>query len=408
MGNVHDYILAHWQDTIHPAGKSAKSLFALPRPFTVPCIDVGFTDFYYWDTYFTNLGLLRDGLQEQALHNLENISFLIEKLGYMPNADHILYRSQPPLFTRGVADYFESTKDLSSVERFLPSILKELAFFENHRQTPCGLNAYSCDEPKEALQEDYLWMDQRIGFNLVEKAVPPEEMAKNLLSIAESGWDFNPRFQKGENRFCASSFAHLDLNCLLFDAEKKAAQFLALCGRKDEAEKMEVEAERHRLLIQKLMKDPSDGVFYDYDFTERKLSHCLSAASFYPMALGISSDPVATKKVLSGLLLPFGLSTLPYRGKDASYLQWDYPSMWPSNVYFALLALKATHLKEEERLVRNKFVSLVDKIFAESGQLWEKYDASKGTVSLTREYVTPPMMGWTAGVYEYCRKEKED
>ena len=37
---------------------------------------------------------------------------------------------------------------------------------------------------------------------------------------------------------------------------------------------------------------------------------------------------------------------------------------------------------------------------------WEKYDASNGEVSVTNEYQTPTMMGWTAGVYEYFLNKK--
>lgn len=42
-------------------------------------------------------------------------------------------------------------------------------------------------------------------------------------------------------------------------------------------------------------------------------------------------------------------------------------------------------------------------------KLWEKYDASVGVVSVTKEYKTPEMMGWTAGVYLYlCQLFKEN
>ena len=53
---------------------------------------------YYWDVYFTNLGLLEDGLMEQVENNLENIAYFINELGFMPNSNLILDRSQPPFF----------------------------------------------------------------------------------------------------------------------------------------------------------------------------------------------------------------------------------------------------------------------------------------------------------------------
>ena len=48
---------------------------------------------------------------------------------------------------------------------------------------------------------------------------------------------------------------------------------------------------------------------------------------------------------------------------------------------------------------RGKYLALVDRVFQRSGQLWEKYDVCTGDISVSKEYQTPPMMGWTAGVY---------
>ena len=87
----------------------------LPKPFTAPSIENHFGYLYYWDTYFTNVGLILSDLLDIAIDNVENIAYLIEKIGYMPNANHarFLGRSQPPFFTLMVADIYEQTKDKS-------------------------------------------------------------------------------------------------------------------------------------------------------------------------------------------------------------------------------------------------------------------------------------------------------
>ena len=100
--SVKQFILENWKKTYRE--KSPDGL-PLPKPFTVPCINDGFQNFFYWDTYFTNVGLLLSGETEQAKNNLDNIAHLIETHGFMPNANHILDRSQPPLFARGVWEY---------------------------------------------------------------------------------------------------------------------------------------------------------------------------------------------------------------------------------------------------------------------------------------------------------------
>ena len=79
--------------------------------------------------------------------------------------------------------------------------------------------------------------------------------------------------------------------------------------------------------------------------------------------------------------------------------------MWPSNVYFAYNALKNVGLIEDAKRIAQKYMETVERCYAETGVLWEKYDASIGKVSVTREYDTPEMMGWTAGVYRYLEEE---
>lgn len=102
------------------------------------------------------------------------------------------------------------------------------------------------------------------------------------------------------------------------------------------------------------MYDKSKGIYLDYDFASEKKSEVISAASFYPYAFGISSDKIGCKKVLEKLELPFGLAACEYRGENEKYWQWDYPSMWPTNVYFAYLALKNCGLRDDaERVAKN-------------------------------------------------------
>ena len=82
--------------TKEPKGK--KSLIGLPYPFTSPCIDDIFQEMYYWDTYFTNKGLLQIEKQEQAINNVRNFLYLLTNYGKIPNGNRMDYlsRSQPP------------------------------------------------------------------------------------------------------------------------------------------------------------------------------------------------------------------------------------------------------------------------------------------------------------------------
>lgn len=396
--NVCNYIKNNWENTIREPGNAVNGIVKMPYPFTTPCANEGFVDFYYWDTYFANLGLMHDGFEKQAENNLDTMKFFIDSLGFVPNANNILDRTQPPLFTAGVYDLYQLRGDVEVLRKYADSIQKELTFFAYDRQTPIGLNAYSTKANKAELKAACPWFCLRIGEPLPETEEEQIRLARNLYAIAESGWDFNPRFRTEESRFATDEFAHLELNCILYDAELKAEEIFRILGREEEAAEFRANADRRKALMEQYMREEETGIFRDYNFKRDSLSKVISCASLYVYAVGISDDKEAAKKVLERLELPYGIAACEERPGD-TYLQWDYPSMWPTNVYFACKGLARIGLEDDARRIAEKYCKTVEKCFDETGLLWEKYDASEGSVSTTQEYETPAMMGWTAGIY---------
>ena len=180
---------------------------------------------------------------------------------------------------------------------------------------------------------------------------------------------------------------------------------LSEIGRLSDADLLRRRAAERKALMCRLMFDSADGVPYDYNFANGSLSKTLSSASFYPFALGVSDDSAALKRVLSRLELAHGVSACEYRGSDEFYLQWDYPAVWPSNTYFAFLALRRLGLKNDAQRIARKYISLVDSVFERTGRIWEKYDGVRGDISETAEYATPAMLGWSAGVYLWLSEQ---
>ncbi|MBQ6922163.1 MAG: hypothetical protein IJQ66_03645, partial [Clostridia bacterium] len=113
------YIKNNWVNSIREANDT------VPFPFTSPSISGFYKDFFYWDNYFINKGLLIDGYSEQVENTLNNFCYYIDRLGFVPNASNLLDRSQPPVFTFCVLDYYEKTKDKNILTKYLPYILKE-------------------------------------------------------------------------------------------------------------------------------------------------------------------------------------------------------------------------------------------------------------------------------------------
>lgn len=402
---ISKYIEENWKTTIRDnTFADERVMVRFERPYTVPCAETLFVNFYYWDTYFTNVGLLLDGLSNQVENNIVNMRNFVRRWGYIPNSDLCINRTQPPLFTRAVYDYYLFTMDKQVIRDNITYIMKELKFFEMDRMTPCGLNAYKHMATNAYLQGFFEGINsERLSLE-EDRKFGEIKVASNLLAIAESGWDFNCRFETDENRFATDEFAHLDLNCLLYDAERKASEMLAIIGDDEKADIYAKKAEKRKALMYKYMRDEKTGIFYDYNFVKGTFSKTLSCASLYVFDMGISDDKQAAKAILKELELEYGLSVCPYRG-EVEYYQWDYPAMWPSNVFFAVNGLKKIGLDEEADRIARKYVDTVERVFEKTGKLWEKYDAKLGDVSVTQEYATPAMMGWSAGVYEYLAKE---
>lgn len=405
MKNVKEYIYDNWDRFIHDPDEPSRGIAKLPKPYSIPCANEKdpFTDFYYWDTYFTNLGLMLDGRVEQVENNLENIAFFIRHLGYMPNASHLLDRSQPPLFTRGVWDLYEYTGDVNIIKKYMEEIMMEYNFFRLDRNTPVGLNRFGCNTTNMKMEEAYFWLPPRVD-EYMDSYEEQMDLAENLMCIAESGWDFNPRFATDEKKFATKEFAHLDLNCILYDVECKIAKMNAVLGNEEAEKEFLDRAIERKEKMEKYMLNKDNGIFMDYNYEKDCFSKVVSCASMYPFAVGLSDDKEAAKKVLERLELEFGIAACEYRGEDAKYYQWDYPSMWPSNVYFTCYGLKKIGMEEEAKRIAEKYIKTVDKCYEETGMLWEKYDATEGSVSVTSEYETPEMLGWTAGVYRYIQE----
>jgi alpha,alpha-trehalase len=74
------------------------SLLPLPEPYVVP--GGRFREMYYWDSYFTMLGLAESGRHDLVEHMVRDFASLIDAYGHVPNGTRSYYlsRSQPPFF----------------------------------------------------------------------------------------------------------------------------------------------------------------------------------------------------------------------------------------------------------------------------------------------------------------------
>lgn len=400
MHEVKAYILKNWTNTFHLPNEM-KGNFTVPKPYVSPSIGGRYTDLYYWDVYFTNLGLLRDNLLQQAENNLENMAWFIDVLGYVPNANTLSDHSQPPLFCSAVYDYYIQTSEVGVIKKFLPYILKEYQFWQTQRQAPFGLTRFSTNADESIKRLYYEQLCDRV-FEKRENEAEQLSLAEDIISIAESGTDFHMRFASKRSKIDAGCFLHLDANCFLYEMESKLATMLSVIQEDPRPFLQRAKARKKR--IQRYLYDKKQNLYLDYNFVDKTFSNVVSAISLYPYAFGISKNKKGLLKVVKTLEYEHGIAFAPYRGQDV-YYQWDYPCMWPPVVYFAFKALKRLGLYAEAKRIAEKYLHTVEENFQKTGRLWEKYDAVNGGIGQSAEYETPEMMGWTAGVWVYLYQE---
>lgn len=396
--NVKDYIKEHWDKTVRLTEKDEGTLIGLPCPYTVPSVKDTFQEMYYWDTYFTNVGLLRCGKENLAKSNADNFLYLVNRFGFIPNGSRTYYlkRSQPPYLAFAVSDVYDKFRDDEWLKNAYFAVKKEYDFWMTKRISPVGLNVYGDNgETAEDCVKNAEAVIARTGLKSDDS---PERIGRNHFAEFESGWDCTPRFSER----CAEHLP-VDLNCNLYFYECFLDKTQKKSGIAD-GEDWALRAKRRKSLVQKYLFDKECGVYKDYDFVRGVHSAVISCASFQPFFTGLADEgeKSALIKTYNELSCKFGMVTT---AKEGGNYQWAYPNGWAPLQYIAYVALKNYGFTEESRSVAERYTALVEKVFAETGSLWEKYNVIEGNVNVVNEYGLPEMMGWTAGVYEFFSSE---
>lgn len=367
--------------TQHPKHENFSSLIDVPQPFVVP--GGRFREFYYWDTYFTMLGLLRSNRTDLIDNMLQNFAYLINTFGFIPNGNRNYYqgRSQPPFFSL-------MTELVNQTEKYRDVLEKEYHFWMTHRiliiEDGSILNRYYDDASSDPRPEAY-YEDRQ-----TQSRTNRTDILRHIRAAAESGWDFSSRWMDDETDLSTTRTANIfpvDLNSLLYHLEKVL--------NKNE------EAERRRVAMQKHMWSAEKQFFVDYDFTQQKRTNRLTLAGLFPVWLDISTEEQSqqvAQQVEKLFLRDGGVVTTI---SQQSTQQWDSPNGWAPLQYVTYRALLKTPGQKKLALtIRDRWMNLNERVFANTGKMMEKYDV----VNINKtagggEYETQDGFGWTNGVY---------
>jgi alpha,alpha-trehalase len=393
------FIRDSWEKSVRFSPEDVGTHIGMPFPYTVPSVSGGFQELYYWDLFFTNEGLIIDGLTDQARMNTENLASMVDRFGKILNGSSTSYlnRSQPPVFSLMVRQIYDATGDREWLAAILPKLEKEYGFWMNSRMTPCGLN-HDSNEASDAEKMAFIRLVKgRFGENFKLEGCSHEDslrVGSHYISEAEC-WDFTPRF-KGE----CENYCPVDLNALLYIYEKNFAYFSRIFGDRAGVRRWNKAARVRKRLMGKYLRNPKDGIWYDYDFVTGERSDVVSAAQFF-LLMGKAVTRRQARGIVKSLAVleyPHGISACE-KGDYPFVYQWSYPNGWAPLQYVTVRGLDAYGYEEDARRIARNYVDLLTGSFDATGTLWEKYNVAEGNLNVGDEYKMPTMLGWTAGAY---------
>ena len=401
MSDIFKFINENWDNCVNYNPKDIDDLIGIPYPYTIPSNggDDSLRQLYYWDTYFTNRGLLLIGKALLAKNNVDNMLFLVDKYGFMPASSRTyhLTHSQAPYLALMIRDIYDYFKDPVWLRTAFEILKKDYKWWMTERNTPIGLNQYATKilspEDREAKYKCVCDRVQAIYTEIEDK----DRVVYCMGSDGESGWDFTPRLVAHQ-----PESVWVDLNSLLFIWEKEMAFFSNELNT-GEAELYESAAIER---VKKMRKYMWNGnCFIDYDFVSKEHTPILSSACFFPLFAGLAnqSEALSIRNKVLELEFDFGISTCEKNDVIGNY-QWDYPNGWPCQQFIAVLGLDRYGFKDDAVRIARNYINMMEKQFEITGNLWEKYNVVTGDLNCSAEYELPPMMGWSAGTYLELKK----
>jgi len=424
--NLREHIDGLWPVLTRTTDSAGKwdSLLPLPKPYVVP--GGRFREVYYWDSYFTMLGLAESGHWDKIEDMVTNFGHEIDTWGHIPNGNRSYYlsRSQPPFFSLMVELLATHDGD-EALKTWLPQMEKEYQYWmegadtlqpgqANKRVVKLSdgsvLNRYWDDRDTPRPES---WLDD-VTTAKNNPNRPATEIYRDLRSAAASGWDFSSRWMDDPNQLGTirtTSIVPVDLNALMFKMEKMLARGYQAAGDSAKASQYDALANARQKGIEANLWNEKEGWYADYDLKTKKVRNQLTAAALYPLFVNAAAKDRADKVAGAAkerLLKPGGIATTTVNSGQ----QWDAPNGWAPLQWVATAGLQNYDQQKLAMEVSWRFLTNVQHTYDREKKLVEKYDVSTtGTGGGGGEYPLQDGFGWTNGVTLkmldlICPKEK--
>ncbi|SDW17775.1 alpha,alpha-trehalase [Hydrobacter penzbergensis] len=407
-----EHIESLWPALTRKPDTQQGSLIPLPYPYIVP--GGRFREIYYWDSYFTLLGLQASGRTAMMEHMIQNFAHLINIIGYIPNGNRSYYlgRSQPPFFAMMVSLLAE-TKGEQVKSQYLPQLEKEYQFWMRGEtelsdeqialhhivRMPDGsiLNRF-WDEYDTPRPESY-----REDRELAQRsASEPAILFRNLRAAAESGWDFSSRwFKDGKSLYTihTTDIIPVDLNALLLFQEMMISEAYRQSGMQEKEDQYLSAARKRRAAMDAYCWNSHKNFYVDYDWKEEKQKEMITLAGMVPLFL-FGVDPLTEYERVSDtirehFLCAGGVVTATQHTGQ----QWDHPNGWAPLQWMTIIALEKMGSHELAKEIATRWLNLNNEVYKRTGKLMEKYNVIDMHLEAGGgEYPGQDGFGWTNGV----------
>lgn len=381
------YIASYWPRIIRENTTDRGTLIGLPCPYLVPGDDSAmFQEMYYWDSYFMAIGVVGTPHAHLVVDMTENMAYLIERFGLIPNASrfYFLSRSQPPFFTQMIRLAHEVQRATGSADDSAWRARMYTLAAQEHEQVWLGTA-----QPHH--RRVHRGLSRYFDINYLD-----------TLAACESGWDHSTRC---DERW----LEHLpvDLNSILYVVERDLAALARDLGSPADAARYEVLAEQRAQTIRELMWDEARGLFCDYDFVHERRAPDPSLAMFYPLWAGLATQAQADALIarwLPRFLRRGGLLTTLRRKTGR---QWAAPNGWAPLHWLVVAGLERYGHQQAATRVMTRWCDTCNDVFAATGVFWEKYNVERGAPHSEEAglYGSVPGFGWSNGVFaDFARR----
>jgi len=390
--------------------QKGSSLIPLEHPYIVP--GGRFNEIYYWDSYFTILGLQVSERTDLIEGMVKNFAHLIHKVGFIPNGNRTYFkgRSQPPFFAMMV-ELLAEQKGKEVYATYLKSLEKEYAFWMNEEHSLSKnkialsrvvrvkggtLNRYwdKFDTPRPEMYINDL-------ETAAETDRKPNELFQDLRCACESGWDFSSRWLRDANDLStihASEIMPVDLNCLLYNLEITLVKANDEAGNTSKSRQYESKIRIRKELIQNYFWSKKDDFFMDYDFVKKEHKDIFSLAGMFPLFFNLATAEQAEKcmnKIKREFLKSGGVISTTNKTEQ----QWDAPNGWAPLQWITIQGLRNYGYDDLAEIIKDRWVDLNTKVYKSTGKMLEKYNVVDTNLETGGgEYPVQDGFGWTNGV----------